>query len=722
MNHRPGARKALITAAAAAMLVVSTGIVSVLAVHDDQFQLDGDVQQGTGATTRPVDWDTLFNADTSEKALPTGFKASTFAVDFQTTTKRGNVVFSTADSSTFTTGSKDTLDITPGWQCAASNNVLTKNDIMNTYAAAYTDDKGTPATGDDEQFLYFGLERNGNNGDANVAFWFLQGEASCDGSNGTAAWTGHHVDGDVLIVSAFTNGGGVSNITAYRWSDADGEGGTPGFLNTSPVGNGGDCQANLGGDAICATTNGSAAPGLNANITTPWLTSNGTNLGHTLAPSEFFEGGINLTNLGLGNKCFNTFVGDTRSSQSLTATIFDYASGVLGECTSSTSTQAKDGAGANLTSVAIPATGTLTVKDTATVDVEGITTFDGSVQFYLCGPSTTVISTCAVSGTGAGVAIGSAHPITSDGSVDQTATLTSAGYYCWHAVFSGDADAGVPGSADSGANECFQVTPLQSSLVTQATTGPVDFGQPISDTVTIGNTANKPGTNGVGPGGTINATRGGAATGDITLRAYGPDSCTTVAFGPVTLGITGNGIYGGAGSTFEFTPSAPGQYVFVASYAGDSPNTLGVAATACSGQPLAEKVTVQQIPTEITTTPSYFPQDSATVTSSVVGNNLPAGGTLIFRLYNSSANCLLHGDTVGQGGLLYRETVTLGAAAHSQTGATNNQTARVSATGSVWWRVTYATGDTAHTGRQSDCVENINATLTGDSGPGTLFP
>jgi hypothetical protein len=77
---------------------------------------------------------------------------------------------------------------------------------------------------------------------------------------------------------------------------------------------------------------------------------------------------------------------------------------------------------------------------------------------------------------------------------------------------------------------------------------------------------------------------------------------------------------------------------------------------------------------------------------------------------------------VGQGGLLYKEIVTLGAAAHSQTGATNNTTARISATGSVWWRVTYATGDTAHTGRQSDCVENINATITGDSGPGALFP
>ena len=30
------------------------------------------------------------------------------------------------------------------------------------------------------------------------------------------------------------------------------------------------------------------------------------------------------------------------------------------------------------------------------------------------------------------------------------------------------------------------------------------------------------------------------------------------------------------------------------------------------------------------------------------------------------------------------------------------------------------TGDQAHTGRQSDCVEHTNITFTNDSGPGTL--
>jgi hypothetical protein len=714
-----GLRRTLIVLSAAAMLVVSTGIGNVLAVHDEAFQLDGDVSDSTtttvGTKTQATDWDSLFNADTTRKAFPTDFTASAFKADFATTTsKKGTLVFSTADATTFATGSKDTLDITPGWQCSPANNLLSKNDIMNAYSAAYTDPTSS------HQFLYFGMERNSNNGDANVAFWFLQGDADCSSPKGNVAWSGHHTDGDILIVSAFTNGGGVSTINAYRWNDPDGSGPTVGSLGTTSVANGADCSSTLAGDSICATTNGSPSPGLNHSITTPWQTSNATdNVGHTLQPSEFFEGGIDLTANHLGDKCFNTFIGDTRSSQSLTATIFDYARGTLGECKSTTATRAKTGAGANLSSIDIPAIGTLSIKDTATIGVTPASTvFSGTVQFYLCGPSVTEITTCDSSGT----PIGSTHAVTANGDVDQTATLTSAGYYCWHAVFSGDSSAGVPGSEDDGTHECFVVNPLQPTLPTQATTGPVDFGSKISDTVTPTGTANKPGTNGVGPGGTINATRGGAATGNVTLTAYGPD-CVTAVYGPISIAANGDAALGGPGTTFEFTPAAPGQYTFVASYAGDSPNTLSVPAGTCASQPSNEQVTVRTIPSAITTAPTYFPQDSMTITSTVTGNNLPAGGTVVFRLYGSLASCQAHGDTVGVGGLLYKESKTLGAAAHSQNTATDNTTYRESAaSATLYWRVTYAPGDTAHTGRQSDCTESILSTIAADSGSGTLFP
>lgn len=713
IRHRRALGSAVVAVAALALVLTQ----SILAVHDLAFQLDGDVSASTSTTvgghTQGIDWSSLFNADTTKKALPSNFTASVFSKDFLTTTKRGKTVFDTSDSTTYTTGSKDTLEINTGWQCSASNNLLSKNDIMNAYATAYTD----PNTG--HQILYFALERNSNNGDANVAFWFLQNNADCDSSNGTASWSGTHTDGDILIVSAFTNGGGVSGIDAYRWNVVNGVG----SLGTTSVAHGSDCNSTGGGDAVCATTNGSASPGLDAAITTPWQTANTDDgVGTTLQPSEFFEGGIDLTAKGLGNHCFNTFVGDTRSSQSLTATIFDYARGVLGECSSSTSTQAKDGAGNSLTSVDIPATGTLAVKDTATVTVNGISSFSGTVQFYLCGPSTTTLTSCSSS---TGTAIGSTHAITASGSVDQTATLTSAGRYCWAAVFSGDATAGVPGSHDNGTNECFVVNPLQPTLATQATSGPVNFGDKISDTVTLSGTANKPGTGGLGNG-TINTTRGGVATGNITLTAYGPDSCSTVAYGPVSLAASGDSAVGGTGTTFEFQPSSPGQYVFVASYAGDSPNTLGVTATACSSQPSNEKVTVQQIPTSIKTKQSWYPNDTATVAASA--GNLASGGSVVFTLYSTS-DC--------SGSVFYTETKSITGGSTDQTVSTANTTVPITtlfadaanstapATGVYSWKVVYtpAAADTAHLGIQSACsAEHFNITYTNDNGPGTALP
>jgi hypothetical protein len=40
----------------------------------------------------------------------------------------------------------------------------------------------------------------------------------------------------------------------------------------------------------------------------------------------------------------------------------------------------------------------------------------------------------------------------------------------------------------------------------------------------------------------------------------------------------------------------------------------------------------------------------------------------------------------------------------------------------VYWLVTYATGDTAHTGRQSNCAESTQTVFVNDSGDGTVFP
>src|SRR6266581_5817836 len=154
--------------------IVAAVVVAVLlptaayAVHDLQFQLDGDVSASTttmvGTTTQSKDWDSFFDATGSpiSGSLTGGFTNSGFTKDFAT---NSNGSFNTADQTTFSTGSKDTLNITPGWQCNFDNNVNSKIDIMNAYALAFT-------SANNHQILYFALERNANTGDGNVAFWF----------------------------------------------------------------------------------------------------------------------------------------------------------------------------------------------------------------------------------------------------------------------------------------------------------------------------------------------------------------------------------------------------------------------------------------------------------------------------------------------------------------------------------------------------------------------
>lgn len=680
----------------AAAMVVAGNVPAAFAVHDETFQLDGDVSASTttnvGGTTQTIDWSSLFGTTGNKLALPSGYTASVFTKDFNTS---ANGSFNTSDATTYTTGSKDTLPISTGWQCTASNNVNSKIDVMNSYATAYTAPNG-------HQLLYFALERNTNTGDANVAFWFLQDRVSCNDNGTTASFVGDHHDGDLLIVSAFTNGGSVSTVDVYRWN-----GGATGTLGTTPVAHGVDCRTTAAGDSACATVN-------TGTISTPWPTANFKDgVGNTLRIAEFYEGGIDLTANNLGGKCFNTFTGDTRSSQSLTATLFDYSLGNLGECTSTTVTTP------NITTTQIPASGTLSATDSALITVTGIQTFSATLKFFICGPTTLDATGSCTTG---GNQIGTTRAVTAGGTYGSTAaTITEVGRYCWRAEFSGDATAGVPASKDDSTGECFTVTPRQSALDTLAGAGPVDFGNAVTDTATLTNTANHQGSGGVGTDGSIDpATAGDKAGGTITFTLY-KDDCTTVATGtgnnPQTVNVSGDATYG----PVSFTPDAPGAYHWKATYSGDAPNTLGSSHNGTCADS-NEDVVVRQIPTEISTAQKAFPNDAATITSSVAGDNLPSNGTVVFRLYDTLANCQAGGDTVNSGGLLYKETKTGVGGTHTATVGTANTSVAVDTSTTVYWTVTYATGDTAHTGRQSACTENTQFTFTNDSGPGTLFP
>ena len=188
-------------------IVVSAQFTNdVLAGHDEDFQLDGNV--ANDVVNPPFDWEDLFDANfpvvpTPKAVLPAGFGAATFIRDFNSG-KNG------PDFTTFATGSKDILNITGGWDCARSNNVNDKIDIINAYAAAYDSDG--------EVILYFAMERYSNEGGANVGVWFLQDpNVDCVFSGNSGSFTGNHVDGGLLAVAGFTNGGVVNSILVYQW-------------------------------------------------------------------------------------------------------------------------------------------------------------------------------------------------------------------------------------------------------------------------------------------------------------------------------------------------------------------------------------------------------------------------------------------------------------------------------------------------------------------------
>ena len=312
--------KILATAAVFAGAVALTGPPAWAANLDAGLELDGNILNDGN-----IDWEDLFevlgpvtNVPTPVSPLPAGFGIARFVRDF-VPGKKG------PDETTFATGSKDTLNIDgvpPGWQCNKDNNVIDKNDLVNVYAAVFID----PVGGD--VILYFALERYANEGEANVGFWFNQdGTIGCVIAGKTGDFTGDHMDMDLNIFAEFESGGDDVAIVARQWS-----GGAGGFLDPTILASGGECDGSDGGlgvaGDICGNANNEAPLfGFGPATDIPWLTETkqpGPSSSNDLNEGEFFEGAVNLTQAGLV-ACFASFLGDSRSSNSLTADLKDYA-------------------------------------------------------------------------------------------------------------------------------------------------------------------------------------------------------------------------------------------------------------------------------------------------------------------------------------------------------------------------------------------------------------
>jgi uncharacterized repeat protein (TIGR01451 family) len=259
------------------------------------FELDGNAQTGvlgtSGSTTTSHDWDQVF-AGTSG-AIATAFKT--------------DAVNSTSDDIFTGGGSKDTNGIQAGPWLFTAAKPQGKDDITHAYAAAYTD------PGNGHLILYAGLDRFDNSGDSTAGFWFFGsniGEGTVSKGNGTGPFTGAHQDGDILLVSDFSVGGSVSTIAVYRWTGND----ATGHLQNITA---------LGNPNTFAIVNG-------APIMVPWSYTNKQGQMQPQA-GEFLEEGVDLTALNIQG-CFSTFMAETRSSTSPTATLSDFTLGSFPLC------------------------------------------------------------------------------------------------------------------------------------------------------------------------------------------------------------------------------------------------------------------------------------------------------------------------------------------------------------------------------------------------------
>ena len=558
--------------------------------------------------------------------------------------------------------SKDHLPIN-GWM-GTSGASPDKAEILNAYAAKAVETDG-------DQVLYFGMDRYAVDGSTDIGFWFFKNPVTFDESTGV--FTGEHAGtlttpGDILILGTFTQGGATTNVRVFRWV---GEGGNESGTVNGPDGDFGDCIQDppLTNDNGCATVN-------NTSIEVPWTyTFKGSSTGGWVPAGGFYEGGVNLTAIGLDG-CFSSFLAETRSSPEITAILKDFALGSFEACDSGLTTTPSDDNGDPIGEDGISiGTGSVLVRDSADLNITGTSEWEGSLDFYLCGPDEGL---CDDSGT-----LISSHDIDQDSEdpfLSDAAEVTSAGEYCWAAFFTSDT-VGVPDAEDATEGECFTVNPVTPTITTEATSTVV-LGNEIDDVATLSGTANQPGDPVIDP-----TTAGGPANGTITFSLYGPSDtavCTAEnLIGTSVVDVSGDStltnVYRASDGTVTGTlePPAVGTYYWIAVYSGDPPNTND-AEGECGDD--GETTTVTGT-ADLSTAQDWLPNDTATLTGDTNLN-----GTLTFVLYDDGT-C---GDDDGTA-VYTEDPITVTNAASGSTFSTTNDSfvVKEADSGSYSWLVTY---------------------------------
>ena len=450
-------------------------------------------------------------------------------------------------------------------------------------------------TAPNHDWLYFAWERDSNSGSGFIAYEFMQNAApaACAYDTATDAqlaascnpWA-NRTAGDFMIL--WDQQGGSKDLYLRTWS------------GTAP-------NLTLGAPSL-----------LNATVSQAAYSADGFR----------GEAAVDLTATIFGGstacRVFANTIPSTVTGNSDTA---DYKDTILKNappitnCTSTTVTTPQTGAGGSIPAGGLSiGTGVVSVRDSAVVSlVGGTSTPAGSVAFSLCKVDSPGLCTTGGTSVGSTNLSGTAYPATVN---SPTAYVTSAGRYCWRAVFSGDTGNGIPGSSDSSETECFTVNPVTPGLATQAS-GTVILGGNISDTATLSGLATQP----ASPVINLTGTGGAAAGGTITFTLYGPNNCTTLAYTSGAVTVSGNGNY----PSPQFSPATAGTYHWVASYSGNLPNNNATSHNAACND-TNEDVTVTTVPSSISSAQTWVPSDSATVSATAGGTMV---GTVLFEFFTN---------------------------------------------------------------------------------------
>lgn len=573
MRRHQGNRGRKLLAVATVVLIVSA---VAYAVHQSNFfELGPGTGEGgstnilgDGNAANGPDWADIFAANGSVNGLFGGTAASFVKDDVSSGEFNDRTAFPKA-------GSDKNSDAVADWNWQSAS-VPSKDDITNAYVYA----RINPANG--HLIIYSGVEREDPSGASHIDIEFFQQAVglseppACDAPPCT--FTGDNTDNDLLVNLDFTQGGSFAGLSIRKRQ----EGGKDNYVLLSTL-DGEGCNAGTGTDpydpdSICAFANHGTIDG------GPW--DNFDNHGAiitNLPPNAFSEFGVDVTEVLGFTPCFSTVQVKTRSSQSFTAELKDFALASFQQCSATAATQIHSGTRGGASHTAADIQGTTVAAGTTIHDkvlvtgTIGFATPTGNVTFSRYANST-CSGTPAATETVALTQI--AAPTTTTAGVaaaESSDFLTAAGSLSYKAVYAGDSN--YSGSV-AAACEPLTVSKTSSAVNTDIRAGGIGGASVLNTKIANGTSVVDVAIiTGSAPGNPD-------PTGTVTFERYTTANCSGTAISPaeiVTLTADSNPTDGTATAvaTAYTTVSAAGEFVsYKVSYSGDS-NYQPSASTLC---------------------------------------------------------------------------------------------------------------------------------------------